>query len=274
MFGKTKTIAISGLISLGFSLPAHSQPSDWEIRAIPARDAIMAFAQFDNGITLVSRCVGKAFDVMIDGLPETAAQERLLQVGVGQDARMRQVAWSAGANKTSAFSRMPAGLARDLMRGGTIRIRISGDNGGPSTLYVMESEESPTAIAQTLAACELPLIDPRDSRPGREAFSNETADETLEPLPLDVEWVRLPTPRESVIASISDRVSTRVSVSCLTEADGRLSDCRIESAHPYHNRLVREVLYASRFGQLRSKVSTEPIMAGREIVYSVPIMLQ
>ncbi|MEG1452896.1 MAG: hypothetical protein RSC22_08875, partial [Brevundimonas sp.] len=137
MFVKLFSGSALAALCASLAMPASAQDNeatDWQLNRMPSQKATVAVAEFDNGLTLVTRCVNNAFDVTIDGLPETNDRARLLQISVGEDARMRGVAWSAGANKTSAFSRFPLALAHDLMRGGTIRIRIPASNGRPSTL--------------------------------------------------------------------------------------------------------------------------------------------
>lgn len=242
----------------------NGEASDWELVSIPRAKTIAATVQFDNGITLITRCKDRqAFDVLISGLPDFPAKRRLLQVGIGEGAKMRDVAWISGADKSSAFSLFPMTLARDLMRGGTIQIRVPGQDERPATLYVMETEPSVAAIAETLTACNQPLIDPRDSR--------ET--ETLEELPDDIEWVRRPFPSSEAISRVSTHLETYVTVSCLTAEGGTLADCRIESAHPFNADVNRLILDATRYGRLRLKESTDTPPANREIVYGVPITL-
>lgn len=74
----------------------------------------------------------EATDWQISRMPKYPERDRLLEVGVGDNAKMRSVAWTAGADKTSAFSRFSMTLAHELLRGGTIQIRNPGQNGGPS----------------------------------------------------------------------------------------------------------------------------------------------
>lgn len=267
MFVKLFSGSALAALCASLAMPASAQDNeatDWQLNRMPSQKATVAVAEFDNGLTLVTRCVNNAFDVTIDGLPETNDRARLLQISVGEDARMRGVAWSAGANKTSAFSRFPLALAHDLMRGGTIRIRIPASNGRPSTLYVMDTEPSVAAIAETLTACDKPLIDPRNEG---------VSDETLANLPFDMEWIRLPMPSPDAVARIENFQSTHVTVSCLTADEGRLTDCRIESAHPFNANINRLVLDAARRGRLRHKGTGEAVEAGREISYGVPISI-
>lgn len=241
-----------------------SQSNDWELINTNRGNTVAAAAQFDNGITLIARCQNRqAFDLLIGGLPDSSAKRRTLQVGVGENSRMRNVEWLSGADRKSAFSLYPMSLARDLMRGGTIRIRVPGQNGAPSTLYVMETEPSVTAIAETLTACDKPLVDPRDAR--------ET--EMLEELPADIEWARRPMPSPDAIGNAATHLETYVVVSCLTAEGGALKDCRIESANPFNERINRIVLDASRNGRLRLKVSGEAPLPDREISYAVPIFI-
>ena len=267
MFVKLFSGSAVAALCASLAMPASAQDNeatDWQLNLMPRQRATAAVAEFDNGLTLVTRCVNRVFDVTIDGLPEANDRARLLQISVGESVRMRSVAWTAGANKTSAFSRFPLALAHDLMRGGTIRIRMPAQNGRPSTLYVMETEPSVAAIAETLTACDKPLMDPRNER---------VIEETLADLPFDVEWARLPIPSPDAVARIENFQSTHVTVSCLTANEGRLTDCRIESAHPFNAIINRLVLDAARRGRLRHKTTGEPVSAGREISYAVPISI-
>lgn len=242
----------------------ENQSTDWE-RAVSAdAKVVAATARFDNGITLIVRCQNReAFDVIITGLPESTGTRRLLQVGVGEGAKMRDVSWLTTSNRRGAFSLVPMTLARDLMRGGTIRIRMPAPNGQPSTLYVMETEPSGSAIAEILTECGRPLEDPRDNRVA----------ETLEELPVDLEWVRRPVPPANALLRVVTHRETYVNVSCLTAEAGKLKDCRIESAHPFNSAINRLILEAARNGRLQVKGSRTPPPVDREISYGLPIRI-
>lgn len=230
---------------------------DWTLHIDTARKAIVAVAEFDNGITLTSRCVDKAFDVTIGGLPEAPGLSRELRVSVGDDEPY-VTAWSVGEPRSSAFSRVPARLAREMMRGGKLKIQVPGGRNQPTTSYVMELDPSSTAISRTLSACDVPLVDNR-----YDAFG----DENTEGLSPGVEWDRAPRPNYP--DPIDGRIPTRafVTVSCILNPEGTLSQCIVESEHPGKFGFGQAVLDSMRRSRIRATDRTNPIGVPRTIIF-------
>ena len=252
------------------ALPAQSQESpvtsdhDWNIYEVTDRNTVVAIAEFDNGITLASRCANNVFDVLISGLPETRDTTRQLRVSVGENASYAS-SWLVGEIRSAAFSRIPARLARTLMSGGTLKIQIPAEHNRPATLYVMELDPSSTAVARTLSACNIAWQDSR---------YDDYGDESSNELTPGLEWYRRPQPEYP--APVKGMSPTRgfATVSCITGADGKLDQCLVESEQPTGYGLGKAVLDATRRSRVRSSDPARPIDGPRTIVFHANFMMQ
>lgn len=159
-------ITAAALSTAPVSAMAQDAPAaeDWVMTRVPDRDAVIASVPFNNGITLVSRCAGQVFDVMVMGLPEARRGDisRQLTFLVGDETDEKPYAWTVGTDRTAAFSRVPALIARSLAEGGKLQIIVPGERGAPRTRYVMDLGPSGAAVEETLTHCGRPLVDPRD----------------------------------------------------------------------------------------------------------------
>lgn len=267
-------------LSLNLSLPAlaHSHAMapqseeaiapavrelDWALREEPGRGSIYALAQFDNGISLVTRCANNVFSATITGLPETKGLTRTLQVSIGdQDAYDTQ--WIVGTRSSTAFSRFPVRFARELAKGGQLNLRVPGQNGGPGTRYQLDLPPSVPAVEQTLAACGKSMIDLRYQDLGNETESG---------LPSGVEWktpLQVQWPNDAPIASPSYGYA---SVSCRVRATGRLEDCEVESEFPVKQGFGRAAISAARRAQIASSSPDVPLREGAIIVFNVNLKM-
>lgn len=225
---------------------------DWQVHRAPEQKAIVAAAAFDNGITLVARCSDNVFDLILSGLPEARGKdiERQLIFIIDDEADQKPYSWTVGDDRTVAFSRVPAMIARQVAEGGNLQIVIPAEPGGRRTRYVMELTRSGSAIEETLTACGRPLVDPRDDRLEGDGDG----------LPNGIEWVR--PPRPFFPDSPAGRPSVGyVTVSCLVGTDGRPEECQTESEQPPGFNLGRAALRAlnsARLGQ-----NEEARLAGR-----------
>ena len=252
--------------STGFAAQAQEAApngQDWVLTHMPERKAVIALAEFDNGITLSSRCIDGVFEVIIQGLPEARGESRTLRIGVGGEAPYAS-AWTVGANRSAAFSRVPARLARELAKGGKLEIAVAGQRGQPGVRYVMELAPSSSAVEQTLTACNRPLTDPRDLEAGDEAESG---------LPDGISWDRAPQP--TFPESVKGRSPTKgfVTLTCVTRATGRLEDCVIESEHPGGFNLGRSVRDSLSRAKVRSTDRNQPLVDGLMIVFTVNFIM-
>lgn len=261
------SVAAAVLIaSPGFAAWAQEAPpagQDWVLAHVPERKAVVALAEFDNGITLSSRCMDKVFEVTIHGLPETRGESRTLRISVGGEEPYAS-AWTVGDDRTTAFSRVPARLARELARGGKLEIGVPGQRGQRGTRYVMELTPSSSAIEQTLAACDRTLVDLRELH-GDEAESG---------LPAGIAWAQ--PPRPTFPGSVKGRSPTKgfVTLTCVTRATGRLEDCVIESEHPGGYNMGRSVRESLSRARVRSTDRSIPLVDRRMIMFTVNFIMQ
>lgn len=265
------TIAITAALitASGASAQDTAAPDDWILTRVADKDAVIATVQFSNGITLVSRCAGQAFDVLILGLPEArrGSISRPLTFLAGNETEEAPYVWSVGADPTTAFSRIPAITARSLAKGGKLQIIIPGDSGRPRTRYVMELGQSGSAVEETLTHCNRALVDPRD---------NELEGDG-DGLPTGIVWTRPPRPTFPDSVQGRSPVYGYVAMSCLVTAQGRPDNCQIESEQPagfFLGRSVVSSLRAARLGQTDEARAAGRPFGGSIILFTVNFELQ
>jgi len=250
----------------GHAQPAQAQasaaPEDWVLTVVPDQKATLALVEFTSGISLAARCVDDAYDLLITGLPEAPqrATTRDLGLAVGDDDVTRRTIWTVGEDRTTAFSRIPAMVARRLAKGGELQIVAQGPD-DRRYRYVMDINPSSTAIEQTLTACGRPLVDPRDSL---------TEGEGQDGLPAPFTWERLPNPDFSTQAL--DAGEGYAALSCMPQQDGRLSECRIESEWPRRLGIGRAALRSmgrARLRQITTGDGSEPRFDNRVVAFAI-----
>jgi hypothetical protein len=255
--------------STGASAQAALPPEDWVVTRLADKDAVIASVPFNNGITLVSRCAGQVFDVMIMGLPEArrGTVSRPLTFLVGDETDEKPYAWTVGSDRTSAFSRIPALIARSLAEGGKLQIIVPGERGAPRTRYVMDLGPSGAAVEETLTHCGRALVDPRDDQLEGDGDG----------LPNGIVWARTPRPEFPSAVQGRSPVNGYVGLTCLVAAEGRLDACEIESEQPVGYNLGRSVLRslgAARLGQTDEARAAGRRFEGAMIVFTVNFRLQ
>lgn len=246
----TALTPLSGLAQTGPAPEAASgappeAPLDWTVVRFTEEPTLIATVRFDNGVGLVARCMDETFDVIINGLPPVSRRALTRQIGlqVGDEDVESITAWTTGSDRTTAFSRIPARIARQLAKGGALQIVVPPERGsGPRTRYVMDLDPSSTAIERILAACDRPLVDPRDDQAQGDARDG---------LPNQITWARQP--RINFPSPVGDRMALRgyVTLSCVVQAEGRLDDCQIESEHPTGYNLGKAVEAGMRTARVR-----------------------
>ncbi|WP_292070658.1 hypothetical protein [Brevundimonas sp. UBA7534] len=264
------------LISFATAAPAvawcQDDPSDWALTRAPEAKAVVATISFTNGLSLIARCQDGVYDIIIQGLPEVAGATRALSLQVGEGGEAKSSTWSVGTNRSVAFSRIPAIVARDLAGGGALQITVPPDKEGERRIrYVMDIEPSSTAIEQTLTACGRPLVDPRMT--GIDKMEGNGQDG----LPAFVQW-RSP-PRPTFPEPVGGRMPTRgyVVLTCLAKEDGSLTDCQTESEVPAGYNLGRSVeraLPRARVSLTDEAAAAGIDLQGRMISFSVNFELR
>lgn len=238
------------LCASAVALPALAQDSaDWNVHHDARQKLVMAYTLFDNGLSLTARCVDGGYEAVIGGLPAPADDAPTRQIGVAfGDKPMEMQTWNVATNATMAVSERPAPLARDMRQGGRMQVLVpNGAAPGRNLRYDVTLPASSSAIDETLTACRRPLTDPRDAQM---AALPENG------LPSGMVWQRRP-----VVEYPSNRYARGFAViSCITNPDGRLRDCTVESEHPADGGFGA----AARRAVLRARVqrgdaSTDPI---------------
>ncbi|CAN5367587.1 hypothetical protein BH09PSE1_BH09PSE1_29480 [soil metagenome] len=222
--------AVCAVAALGGALPAFAQdttpqtapPAEdgWDVFRDPSRSMLMAYADFGSGVGVAVRCVGRSYEAVITGLPATESETRPLRIRfAGHDADIVQ-RWNVAQDGTVAASSFPARFARDLRKGGSLGIVVpDAAADGRDLRFALDLPSSGAAIDETLAACGLPVVDPR---------ADQITELGENGLPPGLEWRVRPHPR----FPRTDYVRGVATLSCLTRDDGSLDQCTIESEYP------------------------------------------
>lgn len=252
------------LLACAVALPASAQDADrdWDMLRDPAKKLTMAYTQFDSGLGVAARCVDESYEAIITGLPPAGGGEtRMLQVAFGDD-ELRQQRWSVAVNDTIAVSDLPAPFARKLREGGRLRILIPGAaEGGRNLLHDLTLPASSTSIDETLTVCERPLTDPRDAE--LEALPEGG-------LPVSMVWASRPRPGFPGPIRYARGFAT---VMCLTNPNGSLRDCSVESEHPQGGGFGEAALRAARRARVANAEDPTAPMPLRRILYRTNFVL-
>lgn len=230
------------LLACAVALPALAQDAsaDWDFSNDQRRKLMVAYTQFDNGIGLATRCVDGGFEAVVTGLPPAGrATSRPLRVAFGDD-ELVSYNWSVGIDDTIAVSELPAPFARELREGGRLRILVPrGAADGRNLMYDLNLPASSGSIDQTLSACNRPLVDPRDA--GLATLQEDG-------VPTNLTWAVRPTPR----FPRTNYARGFAVATCVSNPDGSLRDCTIESEHPRDGRFGQATLDAARRARLQN----------------------
>jgi hypothetical protein len=247
---------------------AEATPQDWTLDVTPEQKAVIASVDFSNGVTVLARCMDGVYDVLIRGLPDAnrGVMARELGIQMGDEAEPETSIWTVGQQRSAAFSRVPAIVARKLAEGGRLQIIVPATRETPKTRYVMELNPSSTAIEQTLTACGRPMVDLRMAR------SDDIEGNGQDGLPTAINWQTAPRPTFPAPVSGLTPLRGYAVLSCVATEDGRLDDCQIESEQPAGFNLARNVIRS--LSRARVKLTEEEAasgrpLAGRVIIFSV-----
>nr|WP_316627371.1 hypothetical protein [uncultured Brevundimonas sp.] len=269
----------AALLTLAAATPALAQETpppveDWMLASVPERKATIATINFTSDLGIVARCVDGVYDILITGLPEAPrrAMSRDLGIQVGDQEEPYTSVWTVGTNRNTAFSRIPAVVARDLAKGGKLQVIVPPPTpGAPRTRYVMDLNPSSTAIEQTLTACGRPMVDPREAR------AEEIDGNGQDGLPDTVQWASLPRPTFPESVNGRSPLEGYVVLSCVLTAEGRMTECQTESEQPSGYNLWRSV--ERSLPRARLKLSDEAAaaglsLAGRMVRFSVNFKME
>lgn len=220
--------------ALALAAPAAAQEADgWDLHADRATGVTVAGAAFDSGLAIIFRCQSGSLDAILTGLPAGDPGGRRLELSFAGSAFEAQ-GWINAEATTAAYSQRPARLARMARRGNGLAVRVPATDWDQALVYQMALPGDPGGLDTVLAACDVPLDDPRDRLP---AYVRNDAD------PLG--WARQPTPVFPPGAQQADVLSGRVTLSCIIGADGRPEDCRVEMKSPASHGFDRAALEAA-----------------------------
>jgi len=230
------------LLACAVALPALAQDAsaDWDFANDERRKLMVAYTQFNNGVGVATRCVDGGFEAVITGLPPAGRiSNRPLRIAFG-DEELVQYSWSVGTDDTIAVSQLPAPFARELRNGGRLRILVPrGAPDGRNLMYDLTLPASSASIDQTLTTCNRPLVDPRDAE--LDALQEDG-------VPTDLSWAVRPTAR----FPRTDYARGFAVATCVTNPDGTLRDCTIESEHPRDGRFGQATLDAARRARVQN----------------------
>ncbi|WP_248120376.1 MULTISPECIES: hypothetical protein [unclassified Brevundimonas] len=252
----------AALLSLAAASPVLAQEStpqaeDWTLTSVPERKAVMATIDFTSGLAIAARCMDGVYDVLITGLPDAPRRDLSRELGIqaGDQTEPYTSVWTVGTQRNTAFSRLPAVVARDLAKGGKLQVIVpASPPNGRRTRYVMDLDTSSTAIEQTLTACGRPMVDPREAR-AREIDGNGQ-----DGLPDTVQWQTVPRPTFPESVNGRSPLEGYVVLSCVLTDTGQMTDCQTESEQPAGYNLWRSV--ERSLPRARLKLSEEAAAAG------------
>lgn len=241
---------------------------DWQIVRGAEPGSVVAAAGFDNGISLIARCSKNVFDLILTGLPEATGRDvaRELIFIVDHEADEKPYAWTVGDDRTVAFSRLPALIARQLADGGNLQIIIPAPPGGRRTRYIMELSRSNSVIEEILTACGRSLEDPRDNQIEGDGIR----------LPTGITWRAQPRP-EFPSSAFSFTNYGYATLSCVVGAQGKPEQCQIESEQPPgfdFGRAAVRATRAARLGQSDDARAAGRPFEGELIVFTTEFRLQ
>lgn len=259
--------AVTVAVSSANAQEAQPEPDDWTLTVVPNRKATIATIEFSTGLSLAARCINGVYDLLITGLPDAprADTSRELGLKVGEETELKTSVWTVGTQNGTAFSRLPAIVARRLAKGGELQILVPAAGAQRRTRYVMALDPSSTALEQTLKACDRPLIDPRD---------NTREGEGQEDLPDGLIWTRPPRPQYPFFISNFSPKRGYAALSCVTTAEGRATDCQIESEQPPGYGFGRAALNSLDAARLNlAPINDGRPLAGRLFAFTIAFRL-
>lgn len=275
----SRLLFTAALVSLAARAPACAQEGadqaeDWSLTSVPDRQAVVATISFTSGLTIAARCMDGVYDVLITGLPDAPRRATSREIGIqaGDETEPYTSVWTAGTERHTAFSRIPAVVARDLAKGGQLQVILpASTRDGRRTRYVMDLDPSSSAIEQTLTSCGRPMVDPREAR------ALEIDGNGQDGLPDTVQWQTMPRP--SFPESVNGRLPLEgyVVLSCVLTSEGRMTECQSESEQPAGYNLWRSA--ERSLPRARIKLSDDAAaaglpLAGRLVRFSVVFKMQ
>lgn len=254
---------LTAFLACAVALPALAQDAsaDWDLARDQRKKLLVAYTQFDNGVSIATRCADGGFEAVIGGLPPAGrATSRPLRLAFG-DGDLVESRWNVATDDTIAVSELPAPFARELREGGRLRILVPGGAaGGRNLMYDLVLPASSESIDETLTTCGRPLVDPRDAE--LDALQEDG-------VPRNLSWAVRPR---------AQFPNTRYArgfavITCVSNPDGSLRDCAIESEHPRDGRFGEATLASARRARLQNLADPGgPVPPGR-VLYKTHFLM-
>ncbi len=239
------------------------------------RRSASATVQFTTGHALAVRCTRDQMEVVVAGLPPasplnpgeaTGAMQRLgRKIEVYMDGRkLSSATWLKAPDETMAFYTAPGALARALLTGQELTLRLVPET-GPATRIVLPLPPDRSQLEAVITECELPLVDARDDAPDLSIGALADAQPSVMPA-----WRRMPFPQFPRLGEERNVKQALVVLSCLAEPSGRVKDCRAEFTAPPGMGFAEAALTAVRRGTLEPREDT----VDRPFSFTMYFMLQ
>lgn len=246
------SLTVAGVLAAGPVLAQSmttTSNDDWDITRDPSKKLVAAHIGLTSGLTIATRCLNDRFDVMLAGLPAAPGRDPTRSLALAWDEKPeKRSTWNATTDRTVAIADYPAATARKLREGGRLKVTIpNGAGPGRNLTHDVELPPSSAAIAETLTACGKPLEDPRDAL---------LPDVPAGGLSAPAVWSRAP---RVAYPNNPKYVTGYAVVTCVTQPDGSLADCVVESEHPMDGRFGEAVLQSTR----RARVTIPDHEVGR-----------
>lgn len=217
MLGGLLLSLIAAIVTL--SAPVQASEEDWDVVVDPARRLTTASIAYSSGQSIIVACRAGDLNVIVRGLDPDAGLSRYAEVTVDQlhpDAQN----WFNLGDGAAVLSGTPAFHARRFRTGGVLEFGV-----GPSGLhpratkrFALDLPDGFEGVDQVLAACGVPLSDPRDSISRWNSFA----------FPGDTVWIRMARP-EYPEAAAAAGIETGFAVSsCIVGPQGEPLECRVE----------------------------------------------
>lgn len=242
-----------------------SAQDGWTVDRHERNQTTSAFVSFTTGQAISVRCTRGHAEVLAMGLPVQArptdsrlsAFSRRIETKLDGKS-MRSSAWLSSTDPTVAFYSAPGALARGLLKGHELSLRIVPES-GPATRIVLPLPPDRSGLQTVLEECGLPLSDPRD----------EAID--LSDLPAGIpQWKAIP---RAVYPDLAQRGGVREGLSimsCFAEPDGSIRDCQSDYAAPPGYGFDEAALQAMR----RARLEPREDLVARPISFTMRFRLE
>ena len=235
---------LTAALALLATTASAQEAADWNLVTEPRRDLTAAIVLYEGGLGVIAKCQNESFQLMVTGLVPESEGVRQMRVHFAGDDWGEESGF-VGEDAGTAFSFRPAMYARSLRDGGRFDVVVAG--GGPNgenLRYAFDIPPSASSVNQTLEACGKPVDDPRDAL---------LRDLPAGGLPVNLEWAYQP---HGFYPSGPTYARGVAVISCLTQTDGRVRDCVVETEWPADGGFGAAALRQARHARLRNADTT------------------